>query len=110
MQGINHLSKFNIMSLLKETLRVLESNGKTPQDVKWVGTEDTSGTWDQFAENADFDYDSGYGSAEVAEDLKVVGKDWWLERGEYDGSEWWAFKTLPTKPEGGKPLGKLTNY
>lgn len=25
----------------------------------------------------------------------VVGKDFWLERGEYDGSEWWSFKTTP---------------
>jgi hypothetical protein len=27
----------------------------------------------------------------------VVGKDWWLERHEYDGSEWWEFKTMPDK-------------
>lgn len=26
----------------------------------------------------------------------VVGDDWWLERHEYDGSEWWEFKRLPS--------------
>ena len=41
---------------------------------------------------------NGFGGAEVNENLFVVGADWWLERHEYDGSEWWEFKTLPTKP------------
>lgn len=40
-------------------------------------------------------YDSGYGSVNVATDLVVVGKNWWLERGEYDGSEWWDYKERP---------------
>ena len=42
-----------------------------------------------------FNYDNGFGGAEVHGDLKIVGNDWWMERGEYDGSEWWEFKTLP---------------
>ena len=40
-------------------------------------------------------YDSGYGSAEIRMDLIIIGKDWWLERDEYDGSEWWKFLTMP---------------
>lgn len=24
--------------------------------------------------------------------------DWWLERAEYDGAEWWDYMTYPTKP------------
>lgn len=28
----------------------------------------------------------------------IVGDDWWMERHEYDGSEWWEFKELPKKP------------
>ena len=29
---------------------------------------------------------------EVAEDLVVVGDNWWIERHEYDGNEWWEYK------------------
>ena len=25
----------------------------------------------------------------------LVGDGWWIERFEYDGSEWWEFKTIP---------------
>ena len=42
-----------------------------------------------------FEYDDGYGITEVNMGLKLVGKDFWLERHEYDGSEWWEYKTLP---------------
>ena len=35
---------------------------------------------------------SGY---QVADDLVVVGDSWWLERHEYDGSEWWEYKEKP---------------
>lgn len=99
------------MNLLKETLDVLASNNKTESVVLWVGIQrgdyekrpSISFSWDEFAALADFEYDNGYGGAEIADHLKIVGADWWLERGEYDGAEWWEFKTLPTKPEYGKP-------
>lgn len=46
----------------------------------------------------DFDYDNGYGTQ------KLYGKIWfddgtWLERDEYDGSEWWRVKAVPAIPE-----------
>lgn len=82
-------------NLLKETLRVLEQNGKAPHDVRWVGRvgpytdpPHPFGSWGDFSKFADFEYDAGYGGAEIESDLKIVGDDWWLERGEYDGSEW----------------------
>ena len=31
----------------------------------------------------------------MAIDLKIIGKDWWMERREYDGAEWWEFKKAP---------------
>jgi hypothetical protein len=31
--------------------------------------------------------------------LEIVGDDWWLERHEYDGAEWWEYKTKPSMPE-----------
>jgi hypothetical protein len=90
-------------NLLKETLEYLAEYGKEPSDVLWVGVRRSAlpqphGTWAQFEKLADIDYDSGYGGNEIAEGLVVVGDDWWLERGEYDGSEWWEFKTIPRAP------------
>lgn len=85
------------MNLLKETLSKLEQNGKTIKDVHWVGSSDGkySMPWDKFVTIAGVDYDSGYGGAEIATELVVVGDNWWLSRGEYDGSEWWDFNTIP---------------
>ena len=84
-------------NLLEETKEKLASCNKTPKDVLWVGTSDGSEatTWGEFEKMADFDYDNGYGAAEISTDLVVVGKGWWLERYEYDGSEWWVYKEHP---------------
>lgn len=85
-------------NLLQETLDFLKQYNKTPADVHWVGSGKAIGTWDEFAVFANFDYDDGYGGNEVDGSLVIVGDNWWLERGEYDGAEWWEFKTLPIKP------------
>jgi len=37
-----------------------------------------------------------------------VGDDWWLERHEYDGSEWWVFQKLPIKPQNKIEPNKVT--
>lgn len=89
-----------MQNLLHETLETLSAAGKSPSDVRWVGgitraNEDYAGSWDEFAILADFEYNDSYGGNEIDGDLVIVGDDWWLERGEYDGSEWWEFKTLP---------------
>lgn len=85
-------------TLLAETVKVLVDNGKTTDDVLWVGFDaEFHCTWGEFVAASNFNYDNGYGGAEVDTALKVVGADWWLERGEYDGSEWWDFKTIPAK-------------
>lgn len=86
-----------LTNLLKETLSVLTANGKSPADVRWVGTRAGSsrGTWAQFEKIADFNYDSDFGARGINDKLVVVGDDWWLERCDYDGSEWWGFKTAP---------------
>ena len=89
-----------VINLLKETLEVLKGYGKSPKDVKWVGSKDGKYaiTWDEFEKIANIEYNKGYGSQEIAEDLVIVGDDWWLERCVSDGwSEWWEFKTLPVK-------------
>ena len=97
-------------NLLKETLDVLSKNGKTIQDVKWIGSETEKVSIDEFLVVADKEYDSGYGGQEVADDLLIVGDNWWLERHEYDGSEWWEYKELPIEPSETIKLYKLITY
>lgn len=86
-------------NLRKETVEILAAQNKTAADIAWVQFGEFFCSWDEFVAAANFEYDNGYGGTEIDVSLRVVGTDWWLERGEYDGSEWWEFKTLPTKPE-----------
>ena len=87
------------MHLITETIRCLEYNNKTVNDVCWVGSQDgtLAITFQEFEKISSFEYNSGFGGQVIASDLVVVGKDWWLERHEYDGSEWWEFKESPVK-------------
>ena len=82
-------------NLVEETISFLKKHGKKWSDVVGVCGNDFQITKEQFLELADKRYDSGYGGNEVALDLKVVGKDFWLERNEYDGAEWWEYKEIP---------------
>jgi hypothetical protein len=90
-------------NLLKETIEAMTKNGKLPVQVVRVDCavgyrekKSFSGSWDDFAElSGAIEYDSGFGGQEINETLMVIGSDWWLERHEYDGSEWWEFKSLP---------------
>ncbi len=102
-----------MINLLKETLGCLSENGKTPSDVVYVVSAMISTrkeyeyieesqlpygkfSWEQFKEKAaHFRYNNGFGAPEVDLNLKIVGNDWWLERAEYDGSEWWEYKSIP---------------
>jgi hypothetical protein len=58
----------------------------------------TQEEYNQFLDSLDFEYDRGYGLQEL------FGTVWledgmWMERGEYDGSEWWEIHTRPEIPE-----------
>jgi len=98
-----------IENLLEETIKCLNENGKHESDVLWVGRDYYDrkknekfcykNTWENFCNKANIMYDAGFGGNEIGLDLIVVGKDFWLERHEYDGSEWWEFKTMPIEPE-----------
>lgn len=83
------------MNLLDETIQALRSNGKTEKDVLYVMSFPLTTSWEAFKRNANFDYDNGYGCNEIPLNLKIVGDSWWLERDEYNGSEWWKFKIHP---------------
>lgn len=88
------------MNLKQETLNILNINGKSWADVRFVSNGQYAvKNLDKFLDDMDFEYDDSYGCAEIDIKLKIVGDNWWLERYEYDGSEWWVFKTLPIKPE-----------
>ena len=96
-------------NLLEETKEKLVGCHKTPKDVLWVGTSDGSEaiTWEEFEKMADFDYDNGYGAVDIRLNLVIVGKDWWLERYEYDGDEFWIYKKQPKLQENPKKLTRV---
>ena len=96
------------MNLLQETIEILESNGKTSNDVLWVGNYKAKTTWANFAQIADVEYDNGYGAPQVAQDLLIVGDGFWLERHEYDGAEWWEYKEVSKEPENTIELKAVT--
>ena len=87
------------MSLLTETTDCITTSGHTPKDIIFIGSANTgySCTWEEFKKLALFDYDNGFGSAQIAIDLIIVFADGQqMTRKEYDGSEWWQF-TIPFK-------------
>lgn len=96
--GENKMRHENTTNLLEETLSLLIENDKSPDDIITVIFGDFYTNWEQFAEVvADVNYDSGYGTEEINQNIFIVGKNFWLERHQYDGSEWWEFKTTPTR-------------
>lgn len=87
------------MNLLCETREILRKHGHDFSDILWVGTSTYIILTEDFIDLANVDYDNGFGCTNVNENLVVVGDGWWLERAEYDGSEWWEYKTPPKKPD-----------
>ena len=86
-----------VVNFLKETLDKMEENGVSPDDVLYVFNSFGYCSWEEFEKLANFDYNNGYGLIAIDLNLIVRGSDWWLERGEYDGSEWWKFCTMPLR-------------
>ena len=98
MRSIKEPKREVYVNLLAETKNVLARNGKTIDDIVWVGTRSFRISVDDFLRLANIRYDNGYGVQEIAYDFLVVGKDWWLERETYDGAENWKFCTMPKRP------------
>jgi hypothetical protein len=98
------------MNLLEETVKVLADNGKSLSDIVAVQGNDFGIPIDEFIRLAsETNYYSGYGTQEVAYDLVIIGKDWWLERAEYDGAEWWKFKQPPQIKSNIKSVSRLAS-
>lgn len=74
----------------------IHSDKETHLSVKIADTPDVRKI--KFDNLKEVDYYSGYG-------MQIIyGYVWfkdgtWLERGEYDGSEWWEYKATPEIPE-----------
>lgn len=95
------------MNLLEETREIIAREGRTAEDVVFIGSRDSghSCTWSEFELIADREYDDDYGGAEVAIDLEVVFSDGaTLLREEYDGSEWWCLHEPFVMPEKKLPM------
>jgi hypothetical protein len=80
------------MNLKTETAEEIEKAGLTPEQIIFIGSQITGHrcSWSEFCEMADREYDNGFGSPKVAQDLVIVfscGKK--LRREEYDGAEAW---------------------
>ena len=54
--------------------------------------------YEEFLKFLDRLYDNGYGGQELFGTVWLTDGTW-LERGEYDGSEWWEHKVCPEIPE-----------
>jgi len=98
-------------NLLQQTLDEIAVARKTPAHVSWVGSKDGRYAldWPAFAAIADVEYDDGHGSQEIAAELVVVFDDGsWLQRGEYDGAEWWDYCATPQRRADARPFTQVT--
>ena len=70
--------------------------------VEWEDREDsilkpnhTQKELEEFLNSLDFVYNNGYGTDYIGGTV-MLSDGSWLERREYDGSEWWEKRHLPT--------------
>ena len=101
--------RVTMRNLLEETMKCLRKHGKAVKDIVWIGSYTHRISWSQFRAIAkSADYDCTFGAQEVADNLLIVGDAWWMERGEYDGQEWWEFKQIPKMPKDTLKITALT--
>lgn len=98
------------MNLLKETIEAITESGHTPDDIVFIGSEQSGHecTWEQFQRLADVEYNAGYGAQKVASDLIIVFRDGQrMDRHEYDGSECWSVMAPFKRPAQSLPITRL---
>ena len=81
------------MNLADETIKEIRDIGKTAFDVAFVSDGNSWCSFDDFIREAKyFYYENDYGIPEVNLLLRINFNDGtWLERAEYDGSEYWEY-------------------
>lgn len=97
-------------NLLVETIEAMLEVGKTAEDIVFIGSVESghSCEWAEYEKLANVEYDNGYGREEVAVDLEIIFNDGGrLKRGNYDGSEWWAYVPAFEKPKKFNPIRNL---
>ena len=92
------------MNLLAETSEKLKYCQKIIEDIEYIyvytkvdydsKTVVCSIATPSNLDSLDFDYDNGYGSQEIFGWITFKDNSW-LERNDYDGSEWWAYRRKP---------------
>ena len=58
----------------------------------------TPAEYEEFLEKLNFEYDNGYGGQILHGIVWLMEDNTWIERGEYDGSEWWVYRECPSIP------------
>jgi len=98
-------------NFLRETHDGIKRSGHTTDDIIFIGSP-ISGhrcTWEQFEKLADFEYDPGFGTVEIATDLIIVfrdGSSMW--RSEHNGSEWWDYAEPFIEPKESHTITRLS--
>lgn len=89
------------INLLEETRQILTKYHHTLEDIKYVqsGSLTAEVNIAILASLFNFKYDNGFGWVKINHKLKLIGKDFWLERYVYDGAECWVYKEFPKIPE-----------
>lgn len=100
----------DVHTLFEETIGVLKDNNKSFSDVKWIGGKKYIIPIKDFYILSQEHYNKSSGNQKVRPDLMIVGEDFWLERHEYDGYEWWEFKTMPTYPKNPKEENEILKF
>lgn len=86
------------MNLYNDIRRALVANNKTMDDVRWIGCEGFKIPLDNFIQCADIEVDN----AVIAEDLILVGDNWYLKHinsAAHINSGFWVFEYIPSEPE-----------
>lgn len=95
------------MNLLESLTACLKENGKSLDDIQWVGCKEFSIPIENFFTLAAETRETF--NSDIAVDLLVVGKDFWAEREYPDcGDVVWHFQTQPKKPSKEKMIKTLT--
>lgn len=83
-----------------ELMSMLAVHCYTVDDIAWVADARYRLPLPEFLDRLkDTNYYAGYGSVEFDPSIVVMLDDGsWFERAEYDGSEWWQYRYVPTCP------------
>lgn len=101
-------------NLLHETREGMTRFGLTSEDVVYIGSLGSryapaySCSWAEFERLADFEYDDGYGSAEIPGELKIFfANGGCFQRYADDGSEYWEYIAPFNRPVETLPIRTL---